>query len=324
MLPRRALLSLAVLSVVMRTTSAAATELLPGSDLPGDAPVEEPAPEELPVPVVPAVVKPAPYSLPWHLRPAVAVSAVRSDTVIAFQDLSRTVVSFMSASWKIVPDVAVSARYGWVQDAPKAEPSRSAFTNVGLAGLYAPKLSSAFRLALSGGVVLPVAQGGGGAPDPGDQKAIASGSYARSAMDNAMFAANDLSLFGGLALAYIADGWTVQLETTFFYLMRVKGDAVQRDATKTNTTWAAHVGYYVIPELSIGGELRYQDFLAPPKAIKSAPERRDTSTAAIGLRAHYKLGDHAIHPGVSYAHPLDDPMAKAGYRIVQIDVPFVF
>lgn len=318
---RRALLSLAVLSVVMRTTRAAATESLPGSDLPD---VAEPAPGGGPAPDVPLPAKAAPYSLPWHLRPAVAVSAVRSDTVVAFQDVSRTVVTFLSASWKIVPDVAISARYGWVYDAPESGPSRSALTNLGLAGLWAPKLTSAFRLPLSAGVVLPIAQGGGGAPDPEDQKAIASGSYARSAMDNAMFAANDLSLFAGLALAYVEDGVTLQLETTFFLLAREKGGASQRDTMKANTTWAAHVGYYIVPALSIGGELRYQDFIAPPQGIKNKPERRDASTAAIGLRGHFKLGDHSFHPGVAYAHPLDDPMAAAGYRIVQVDLPFVF
>lgn len=315
---RGVVLSLAVLSVVMRTTSAAATESLPGSDLPD---TEQPAPGE---PAPPEIVKPSPYSLPWHMRPAVAASALRSDTVVAFQDKSRTTVTFLSASMKVAPDLAISGRYGWLYDAPVSDPSRSAFTNVGLGGLYAPKLGSAFRLALGGGFVLPTAHGGGSAPDPGNQKAIASGSYARSAMDNAMFAANDLSFFAGLALAYIEDGFTVQLETTFFLLARVKGEAVQVDNTKTNSTWAAHVGYYVIPALSIGAELRYQDFLAPPKAIRDLPQRRDTATAAIGLRAHIKLGDHSFHPSVAYAHPLDDPMAAAGYRIVQVDLPFVF
>src|SRR5688572_19835756 len=106
---RRVVLPLAVLSMVMRTTSAAATETLPGSELPD---TEEPPPE------VPGPARPAPYSLPWHMRPAVAVSAIRSDTVVAFQDVSRTAVTFLSASLKIVPDVAISARYGWVQDAP--------------------------------------------------------------------------------------------------------------------------------------------------------------------------------------------------------------
>jgi hypothetical protein len=143
-------------------------------------------------------------------------------------------------------------------------------------------------------------------------------------MDNAMFAPNDLGIFAGLGLAWTKDGWTLQAEATVFHLTRVKGGAAQPDEVKTNTTWAAHVGYFVVPQLSIGAELRYQDFLAPPKAIQKAPERRDTATAAIGLRGHLAIGEHAFRPGISYAHPLDDPMAKAGYRIVQVDLPFVF
>jgi hypothetical protein len=116
----------------------------------------------------------------------------------------------------------------------------------------------------------------------------------------------------------------VQLETTFFYLRRIKGDAVQPDAAKANTTWGVHVGYFIAAALSVGAELRYQDFLAPPRSIRTAPERRDAATAAIGLRGHFKLGERSLHPGVSYAHPLDDPMSAAGYRIVQLDLPFVF
>jgi hypothetical protein len=288
--------------------------------VPAEQADEEVAAEE---PARPA--PPSPYSLPWQLRPAVAASALRSDTVVAFQDQSRTVVSFLSASWKAAEDVALSARYGWVQDAPKSQPTRSALTNLGLAALYAPKVADAFRIALSGGVVLPIAQGGGDTADPDAQKAIATGSYARSAMDNAMFGANDLGLFGGAALVYLASGLTVQLESTLFYLARVKGAAVQPDERKANTTWGVHVGYFVIPEVSIGAELRYQDFLLPPSAVQKAPARRDAATAAIGVRGHFALGGgHVLHPGISYTHPLDDPMAAAGYRIVQVDVPFVF
>jgi hypothetical protein len=104
----------------------------------------------------------------------------------------------------------------------------------------------------------------------------------------------------------------------------MKGEASQADKVKTNTTWAAHVGYYLVPALSIGAELRYQKFLAPPQAIRNAPDRRDAATAALGVRGHFTLGEHSFHPGLSYAHPLDDPMSAAGYRIVQLDLPFLF
>jgi hypothetical protein len=36
------------------------------------------------------------------------------------------------------------------------------------------------------------------------------------------------------------------------------------------------------------------------------------------------LGDLWFHPGLSYGHPLGEPMSAAGYRIVQVDLPLVF
>jgi hypothetical protein len=214
----------------------------------------------------------------------------------------------------------IGVRGGWVYDAP----DRDSFTNLALSVTYAPRLLRVLRLATSGGVVMPTAQGGGDGPDTNDQKAISSGVYARSAMDNAMFSPNDLGLFAGVALACIDGGLTLQVESTLFQLTRVSGSANQVDATKTNTTWGAHVGYFLLPVLSVGAELRYQYFLVPPKAVSTAPARRDSATAELGARAHFRLGSYAFRPGVAYAHPLDDPMAAAGYRVVQVDLPFVF
>lgn len=312
---------LPLLPLAVLWPASAAAQLPPGSELGAEA-EREPIEDEAAVPE--GAPPPAPYSLPWHLRGIIAVNAVRADTTVAVQDAATTAVSFVSASLKVAPDAAIGARYGWVHDAPNAESARSAFTNVAFSGTYGPALSKAFRAAVSGGAVLPVAQGSGGAPEPGRQKAIAAGAYARSAMDNAMFAANDLSFFAGAAFAYVEGGWTLQLETTFFQLIRVEGAAKQPDEMKTNSTWGVHAGYFLVPQLSVSAELRYQAFIAPPRAVQKDHSRRDTATAAIGLRGNVKVGSHAFRPGVAYAHPIDDPMAAAGYRIVQLDLPFVF
>lgn len=271
--------------------------------------------------VKPPTPKPA-YSLPWQLRPVFAVNAVRSDTVIAAQDDATTVVTFLVGSLKLSKELAVAARYGWVHDVPSASTSRSALTNLALSATFAPDLGAGFRFAGSGGVVVPIAQGGGRGADPDTQKAIASGVLARSSFDNAMFGANDLGLFVGASLAYVAYGFTAQIETTFFEVVRVRVQDAPRDLVRANSTWGAHVGYFVVPELSLGAELRYQIFFVPPANAPRA--RRDQGTFAIGVRGHVPLGKVWFRPGIAYAHPLDDPMGVAGYRIVQVDLPFVF
>jgi hypothetical protein len=95
-------------------------------------------------------------------------------------------------------------------------------------------------------------------------------------------------------------------------------------------TMGLHAGYFFIPQLSAGLELRHQRWVSTPAPVKAAAAAgdkspRDTSTVAIGPRAHFKLGETTwLRPGVSVSLPLDAPMTRADYVIAQIDVPFVF
>jgi hypothetical protein len=144
-------------------------------------------------------------------------------------------------------------------------------------------------------------------------------------MDNAMFAVNYLAVFPGVDVAWVSHGFTVQAEATFFELGRVRGSAKDTDETRTNLTMGLHVGYFFIPELSIGAELRHQRWLSTPAVVKANDAARDTTTVALGLRLHFKLSDTTwFRPGVSYSRPVDDPLNAANYNIVQIDLPFTF
>ena len=87
------------------------------------------------------------------------------------------------------------------------------------------------------------------------------------------------------------------------------------------------MGYFILPQLSVAGELRYQRWLAPASTLASDttnPEW-DNLTFAVGVRAHLKLDKSMwLRPGISYIHPIDDPMGASGYNIIQVDVPFAF
>ena len=147
-------------------------------------------------------------------------------------------------------------------------------------------------------------------------------------MDNALFAVNDLTVIPGVGAAWVAHGLTVQVEATVLHLMRVRGEAVQPEASKTNFTSGLHVGYYIVPELSVGAELRYQRWLNPPIAFEKDPTERtlDNLTAAIGPRVHVKAGPLTLRPGIAYARGLDKPLAAAtpNYHLVTFDVPAFF
>ena len=303
--------------------------------VPAPAAAEPPAPalEEAPKP---APAKPPPYSLPWQLRPVAPGNVVRLDSSYGFYKSPTTsksgsaLVSTLLGSYKILPDLALIGRVGLVANSPPEAPqpaaqSATSMLNPVIAGLYGIKLSPSFKLGLFLGVTVPVGTGGGTIQSQGDRdRAAANGAgiATRSAFDNAMFAVNYLTVFPGVDFAYVHGGFTAQVEATIFKLTKVRGpDTI--DHTNTNFTTGLHVGYFVIPMLSIGAELRHQRWLSTPNGLKSPA--RDTTTVAFGPRLHFKLSDSIwFRPGVSLSLPIDDPLKASEYKIVQLDLPVAF
>lgn len=272
----------------------------------------------------------SPYALGWSLRPASPVNVVRSDTAIGlFEDGGvdgNTVASTFLIAYKVSPVVSPLLRFAVVRNDPAMGGSATAMSNPLLGAMWAPPIvAPPYKLAFFGGLALPLGSGGGNGADPNMTTTVRSAIAARSSMDNALFAINDLTPIAGVDAAYVADGLTLQVEATLFELFRVRGDMVQPDVYKTNFTTGAQAGYFVLPWLSTNLEVRYQRWLSTPAAVEAAPATRDTLSAAFGLRGHIALGGKQwLRPGVSYARGLDDPMTGRNYQIVQIDVPFTF
>jgi hypothetical protein len=313
----------------------------------GGAALAQEAPPPASAEVAPATAEArppqAPYSLPWQLRPAAAATTVRSDTAFArYEDAKAnggfTVASMLSASYKIPgtgdkwAGFAPLVRFAVVNDAPPKTVATSggfAFVNPAVGGTYALPLGSSGRLGLFLGATIPVGMGGGDTPDKGLVDARSAGQFARSQMDNSMFAVNDLAVFPGLDLAWVHDGFTLQAEATLFQLWRVRGEKAQPEATKTNLTSGIHFGYFFVPAFSLGLDVRYQRWINAPIAIDKDPTgtKVDNYTFALGPRFHLPLGGGVkIHPGLAYARGLDKPMAAAtpNYHIVQLDIPVTF
>ena len=273
---------------------------------------------------------PPPYSLPWQLRPVAAANVVRSDTAVSFyenngQDAS-TVASTLLVSYKVLPKLAPLIRLAYVYNDPGAAPGTgNAVVNPLVGASYQVDLAPGLRMGLFLGVTVPIGQGGD-KPAGMDSTAAAAGAgiNARSAMDNALFAVNFMTVIPGFGIAYINNGFTAQLEATFLQLTRVRNSDIERDSSRTNFTSGLHLGYFVIPQLSFGGEVRFQRWLSEPSMLTMFPNRRETLTFAIGPRAHFKLGNKWLRPGIAYAQGLDDPMKARKDRILQVDLPFVF
>jgi hypothetical protein len=270
-------------------------------------------------------------------------NVVRSDTALAFyknpanDESGSTVASTLLFSYKVTDELAPLIRVGVVSNSPPDGATAAAtpdsgfgFLNPVLGATYSLKIGAQFRLAPFLGVALPLGSGGGDDPDQGQFVARNAGPFARSAMDNAMFAVNDFVVFPGVGFAFIASGFTAQIEATVLQLTRVKGkDApapfTQVDSSRTNFTGGIHLGYFIVPMLSVGLELRHQRWLSTPKAVEDDDRLRDNTTVAVGPRLHFKLGEKMwLRPAVAFALPVDDVMKERDYRILQIDVPFVF
>jgi len=301
-----------------------------------DTPPEPPPENATSAPATPAPVA-APYSLPFQLRPAAAGTVLRSDTALAFYKPDAatsggsTVATTLLGSYKVTPEFAPLVRLGLVHNsppgpsAPGVPGTGTAVTNPVVGATYALKPSPDLRLAFFLGVTIPVGSGGGDNGDPATRAALAAGAAARSAMDNAMFAVNYLAVFPGVDIAWVSKGFTLQGEATFFELGRVRGAAKDADTSRTNLTLGSHAGYFFIPALSVGVELRHQRWLSTPAAVTAVPAARDTTTLAAGIRLHFELSDNVwFRPALAYARGLDEPMTDANYNIVQLDLPFSF
>jgi len=331
-------------------TAAAAAARAEDPAAPPPAPVPAASEASAPAPAATAVTSanvapaaaptapPPPYSLPWQLRPVAAANVVRSDTSFAFYDNGagangNTVATMLLASYKVTPSIAPLVRLGYVKnDAPAAGVDGTSFVNPVVGATYARRVS-ALRWAAFLGATIPIGMGGGDMPNGGAAGANASGIRARSAMDNAMFAVNYFTAIAGGDVAYVDHKLTVQLEATLFQLMRVRGDAApsSTDSTRTNSTIGLHAGVFIIPMLSLGGELRYQRWLSTPTSlvmgnkVDYSDAAKDTMTVAIGPRAHFALSKTMfLRPGISYARALDKPLSDASYNVVQVDLPLYF
>ncbi len=333
------LVSLATASVANAEEEAAPTGGAPATETAPAEPAAEASPAAPAEAATAADVKPKkpPYSLPWQLRPIAPGNVARLDTSLQMYkpkgaDSGGSVIATsLLFSYKVTDSFAPLVRLGYVTHSPPAGDSGAAFLNPVVGGLYGLALSPEMKLGLFLGLALPLGSNGGDDPKPEKAAALGAGMAARRYMDNAMFATNYLTPFPGVGFAYVASGLTVQAEVTVLQLMRMKAKDIEKDSSKTNLTAGLHVGYFVIPELSLGAELNYQRWLSTPKTppVELRDSLKDNLSFAVGPRVHLKMGEKMwIRPGIAYARFIDKPMGDSdrydSNHIIQIDVPLAF
>jgi hypothetical protein len=259
------------------------------------------------------------------LRPAIAPTVVRSDSTYAPAKLNDTFVSTLLAGYRFVPNVGLYAKLAYVHNNPEKGPSGNTLSNPLIFGLFTPELLKGLRLPISLGVALPLGGGGGNDFDKVHKAAQAQAVFARSGLENALYAVNFTTLTEGIGLAWIRDRLTLQAEATFFQSFRSRGDKVEKDKFRANSTYGFHAGYAVLDMLTLSAEIRYQRWLSDAQPVTVAAVNRDTLTIGGGARFNLPLGKITLRPGFAVFTPLDDPMRKAGMnRLFTFDLPILF
>lgn len=308
--------SLALASMV------AALSLVTGATLAQPAVAPSVAPPTTP----PGPMARARYSLPWNLRPAIAPNLVRMDVAVALQGAATSTATLLTAGGRPfagLPDLGLYGRLGVVTHAPDNADGRQAFVNPLVFALWTPQLAPGWRLPVFLGVTVPV--GPGSDSSPAQRATFGSGVYTRQAMDNALFASDYFTVMGGAGLMWMGHGLTAQAEFTVLQLTRVWGETVNADTSRTNFTAGAHVGYQVVPWLTVSVEAHYQRWLSDPAAVVAAAPagnalKRDQLTVGGGLRGNFAVGSALLRPGVAFFVPTGGFMNANDYRIVQFDL----
>ncbi|MFO0661365.1 MAG: hypothetical protein U0165_16255 [Polyangiaceae bacterium] len=280
------------------------------------------------VPPASPAMKRAGYSLPWLMRPAIAPDLLRLDSAIAFRDGGSTQAPTLTGGLRPIgslPTLGFYGRVAVVHDSQDNQPSGTIVSNPLLFALFTPEIASSLRLPVFFGVTAPVGGGGGNTPELSSRRASLAGIYGRQAMDNALFATNYMTTTAGVGLAWVHDGWTVQGEVTLLELIRARGSNIDKDKNRTNFTSGVHLGYQVIPWVTLSLETHYQRWLSTPAPVQKDASARDALTLGGGLRFNVPVSPSVLmRPGMAYFHPLDDPMSKGKYKIMQVDLPVTF
>lgn len=267
----------------------------------------------------------ADYALPMLMRPAAAPTLVRIDMAVAHQEAASGLFPVLTGAYQIQPNASLFGRVALAQNEPDKGAPGTALSNPLLAAQYVPALAPGLKLALFGGVTLPVGAGGGNSPNRQSRAAVGAGIYGRQAMDNALFAVNYLTPILGVGIAMVKSGLTLQADLTVLQLMRTRGDEEDKDSSRTNFTAGALVGYRVAGPVTLGAEAHYQRWLSTPVAVEKNENLRQQGTTGGFVRLNLAAENGLLfRPAVGYFIGVDSPMTDTRYRIVQLDLPMLF
>jgi hypothetical protein len=161
----------------------------------------------------------------------------------------------------------------------------------------------------------PFGQGGGDTPEKNVSTAI--GAARLITGDGALFDPNYLSFYGGATLTYRHAWLNAQLAETAQEEIRVKGEAVAKDATKTRLLSRAHLGAFVLPRrFEVYTEALYLRYLSDAAVVAQDASAVDLLWLGGGVAVDLAEAKFAA----AYYRPIDDPMWRQNYDILALSL----
>lgn len=261
----------------------------------------------------------APAAEPAAPTPIGLSASLNNSLVLRGDGQQSTLLMVLGGAYAWNDWLSTFARVGWVHDAQVGQPAATGLANPSAGVNLQLQVGKHVTLGATAGATAPVGSGGGNAPNPALLRAWV------SSIDwgGSMFAVDHADVFGGLRAAYARGNATLQLESTFHQLTRVRGavaDPIGASASVTGSQ--ATVSYAVLPRLTLSTALAETRFWNTPKAIRESPDSRTDYFVVAGGSMNLELGGVAFMPGLVYARALDLPLSRDKFQVVELDLAF--
>jgi hypothetical protein len=249
---------------------------------------------------------------------SMGVGVLSTSGFISRTDSESTLVQSLGISYAVTDAVSVSLRYGAVHHAGGGEPASTGLGNVVVAGSMTKPIGK--YLQLSGGLTttLPTNAIGTGTMEEARFAAEI------SALDwfGTMFLPNYLDIAPGAGSSLTVARMTARLQIDVHEVIRARAERVNPyDAAATALVPDFSLSYRVLSPLSLSTHVNEIRLLTTPSSVEANPSLRTEHFLSGGASLDVKLGGAKTLTGtLTYARPIDGPLAPQRYQAVALDL----
>jgi hypothetical protein len=246
------------------------------------------------------------------------VGVLSTSGFISRVDSESTLVQSLGISYAVSDAVSLSLRYGAVHHSGGGQPASTGLGNLVATGGITKPIGD--YLQLSGGLATTLPTNALGTGTMEDARFAAE----MSAIDwfGTMFLPNYLDLAPGAGASLTAAGVTARLQIDVHEVIRVRTERVNAfDAAATAFVPDVSLSYRVMSPLSLSAHVTEIRLLTTPSSVEANPSLRTEHFVSGGASLDVKLGGAKTVTGtLTYARPIDGPLAPQHYQAIALDL----